>query len=71
MRLPLPELTVVAADAETLADFTALIADEVNVREVTLLDVADAAAQQIERVAAAHRQRPRRRARAWAGTCRP
>ena len=38
VRLPLPELTVVAADAEALADFTALIADEVNVREVTLLD---------------------------------
>jgi isoleucyl-tRNA synthetase len=47
VRLPLPELTVVAADAESLADFTALIADEVNVREVTLLDVADAAAQQV------------------------
>jgi isoleucyl-tRNA synthetase len=47
VRLPLPELTVVAADAESLADFTALIADEVNVREVTLLDVADAAAQRI------------------------
>jgi isoleucyl-tRNA synthetase len=48
VRLPLPELTVVAADAESLADFTALIADEVNVREVTLLDVADAAAQEIQ-----------------------
>jgi isoleucyl-tRNA synthetase len=47
VRLPLPALTVVSADAETLADFTALIADEVNVREVVLLDVADAAAQQI------------------------
>jgi isoleucyl-tRNA synthetase len=47
VRLPLPELSVVAGDAETLADFTALIADEVNVREVTLLDVADAAARQI------------------------
>jgi isoleucyl-tRNA synthetase len=47
VRLPLPGLTVVAADAESLADFTALIADEVNVREVRLLDVADAAAQQI------------------------
>jgi isoleucyl-tRNA synthetase len=47
VRLPLPELTVVASDAESLADFTALIADEVNVREVTLLDVADAAAQRI------------------------
>jgi isoleucyl-tRNA synthetase len=47
VRLPLPRLTVVAADAESLADFTSLIADEVNVREVVLLDVADAAARQI------------------------
>jgi isoleucyl-tRNA synthetase len=47
VRLPLPGLTVVAADAEALADFTALIADEVNVREVALLDIADAAARQI------------------------
>ncbi len=47
VRLPLSELTVVAADAESLADFTALIADEVNVREVTLLDPADAAARQV------------------------
>jgi isoleucyl-tRNA synthetase len=47
VRLPLPGLTVVAPDAESLADFTALIADEVNVREVTLLDVADAEAQRI------------------------
>jgi isoleucyl-tRNA synthetase len=47
VRLPLSELTVVATDAESLADFTSLIADEVNVREVTLLDGADAAAQEI------------------------
>ena len=47
VRLPLPELAVVATDAESLADFTALIADEVNVREVTLLDAADAEAQRI------------------------
>ena len=47
VRLPLPELTVVAPDADSLAGFAALIADEVNVREVTLLDVADAAAQQV------------------------
>src|SRR5450755_115446 len=38
VRLPLSQLTVVAADAESLADFTDLIADEVNVREVALLD---------------------------------
>ncbi len=47
VRLPLPLLTVVSADAESLADFTALICDEVNVREVALLDVADAAAREI------------------------
>jgi isoleucyl-tRNA synthetase len=47
VRLPLPGLTVVAADAQELADFTALIADEVNVREVALLDLADAAAAQV------------------------
>jgi isoleucyl-tRNA synthetase len=47
VRLPLPELTVVTAGAQDLADFTALIADEVNVREVALLDLADAAAAQI------------------------
>jgi isoleucyl-tRNA synthetase len=47
VRLPLPELTVVGADAQELADFTALIADEVNVREVTLLDLADAAVAEI------------------------
>jgi isoleucyl-tRNA synthetase len=47
VRLPLPELTVVAPDAEDLADIRALIAAEVNVREVTLLDAADAEAQRI------------------------
>jgi isoleucyl-tRNA synthetase len=47
VRQPLPELTVVAADAEALADFTELIASEVNVREVTLLDTEDADAQRI------------------------
>jgi isoleucyl-tRNA synthetase len=47
VRQPLPELTVVAADAEALADYTALIASEVNVREVTLLDTQDADAQRI------------------------
>ena len=43
-RLPLPELTVVTADAQSLADLVTLIAEEVNVREVTLVDVADTAA---------------------------
>ncbi|HTZ44762.1 MAG TPA: isoleucine--tRNA ligase [Jatrophihabitans sp.] len=47
VRLPLPELTVVGADAAELADFAGVIADEVNVRQVTLLDPADAASRQI------------------------
>ncbi|WP_265444646.1 isoleucine--tRNA ligase [Flexivirga meconopsidis] len=42
VRLPLAELTVVTADADKLAPFTGLIADEVNVRSVRLVDVADA-----------------------------
>jgi isoleucyl-tRNA synthetase len=36
VRLPLASLTVAAADADVLAPFTALVADEVNVREVVL-----------------------------------
>ncbi|HLX51642.1 MAG TPA: isoleucine--tRNA ligase [Streptosporangiaceae bacterium] len=48
VRLPLPGLTVVASGAESLADFTALIADEVNVREVILLDPADAEAREVK-----------------------
>jgi isoleucyl-tRNA synthetase len=47
VRQPLSELTVVAADAESLADFTGLIADEVNVKDVTLLDPADAASREV------------------------
>jgi isoleucyl-tRNA synthetase len=44
-RLPLRDLTVVLPDAAALADFGAIIADEVNVRQVSLLDVNDPAAQ--------------------------
>jgi isoleucyl-tRNA synthetase len=36
VRLPLQSLTVAAADADTLAPFTSIIAEEVNVREVRL-----------------------------------
>ena len=48
VRLPLSELTVVAADAESLAGLTSLIVGEVNVKQVTLLDVRDAAAQRLQ-----------------------
>jgi isoleucyl-tRNA synthetase len=40
-RLPLPALTVAAADAERLRPFVDLIADEVNVRSVVLSDEPD------------------------------
>ena len=40
-RLPLASLTVVTAHSEALAPFTAIIADEVNVKQVRLLDADD------------------------------
>ena len=43
-RLPLRDLTVVVPDAAKLADFGAIVADEVNVRQVSLLDITDPAA---------------------------
>jgi isoleucyl-tRNA synthetase len=42
VRLPLSDLTVVTADAASLKDFGAIIADEVNVRTVTLRDISEA-----------------------------
>jgi isoleucyl-tRNA synthetase len=42
VRLPLAGLTVVVPDAVSLKDFGAIIADEVNVRTVTLRDIAEA-----------------------------
>jgi len=39
-RLPLAELTVVVADPDRLAPFTSIVADELNVKSVRLLDVA-------------------------------
>jgi isoleucyl-tRNA synthetase len=44
-RLPLRELTVVSADPAALAPLADIVASEVNVREVVLLDVADPAAE--------------------------
>lgn len=43
-RLPLGDLTVVVADAASLKAFTPIIADEVNVKQVTLIDEGDSAA---------------------------
>jgi isoleucyl-tRNA synthetase len=42
VRLPLNDLTVVTADAASLKGFGAIIADEVNVRTVTLRDLGEA-----------------------------
>jgi isoleucyl-tRNA synthetase len=42
VRLPLQDLTVVTANAASLTDFGAIIADEVNVRSVTLRDLSEA-----------------------------
>ncbi|KRE43483.1 isoleucine--tRNA ligase [Knoellia sp. Soil729] len=42
VRLPLRDLTVVVPDAASLTDFAAIIADEVNVRQVSLLDLESA-----------------------------
>ncbi|QIK74151.1 isoleucine--tRNA ligase [Nocardioides piscis] len=39
-RLPLSQLTVVVADPDQLAPFTSIVADELNVKSVRLLDVA-------------------------------
>lgn len=43
-RLPLGDLTVVVADAASLKAFAPIIADEVNVKQVTLVDEGDSAA---------------------------
>ncbi len=42
VRLPLNDLTVVTANAASLREFGAIVADEVNVRTVTLRDVSEA-----------------------------
>jgi isoleucyl-tRNA synthetase len=42
VRLPLRDLTVVVPGAAALQDFAGIIADEVNVRQVSLLDLDDA-----------------------------
>ncbi|HEY8293800.1 MAG TPA: isoleucine--tRNA ligase [Micrococcaceae bacterium] len=46
VRLPLQELTVVAPGAETLAGLAAVVADELNIREVRLVDTAHASPEQ-------------------------
>ncbi|GAA2168606.1 isoleucine--tRNA ligase [Pedococcus bigeumensis] len=47
-RLPLGDLTVVVADAAALKAYAPIIADEVNVKQVTLIDEGDAAAAAFE-----------------------
>ncbi len=43
VRLPLARLTVVAADAADLADYTDIVADELNVKDVLLVELTPAA----------------------------
>ena len=51
VRLPLNSLTVATPDAARLADFTALISDEVNVRNIVLTDdVASVATERLQLV---------------------
>jgi isoleucyl-tRNA synthetase len=53
VRLPLPSLTIASPDAERLGDFLDVIRDEVNVREVVLLDdVASIATERLKLVPA-------------------
>ena len=53
VRLPLASVTVASPEAERLVDFTALIADEVNVRHVELTtDVASVATEELKLVPA-------------------
>jgi isoleucyl-tRNA synthetase len=47
VRLPLPVLTAVTEDPESLRPFVSVIADEVNVKEVRLVGLADAAASDV------------------------
>ena len=42
VRLPLPQLTVVTSDPDGLRPFTGIVADELNVKAVTVLDVSEA-----------------------------
>ncbi len=55
-RLPLAGLTVVVPDAEALAGFESIVADELNLKSVTLLaaDHADAAAYAVEQRLTVH-----------------
>ena len=46
VRLPLQELTVVAPGADALAGFAAVVADELNLRSVRLLDAATASPEE-------------------------
>ncbi len=46
VRLPLQELTVVAPGADTLEGFAAVVADELNLRSVRLLDAATASPEE-------------------------
>ena len=64
VRLPLQELTVVAPGADALEGFAAVVADELNLRSVRLLDADDRLPGGVRHRAEARGQRPGRRAAA-------
>ena len=68
VRLPLQELTVVAPGAAALAGFATIVADELNLRTVTLLD-AERPPPESSASARSSSSTPAPRARAWARTC--
>ena len=61
VRLPLRALTVVTKDPAGLQPFAAIIADELNVKAVSVVDAADRRRGRLRHHPAARRQRPRRR----------
>lgn len=69
-RLPLAQLTVVVADAASLAGFESIVADEVNVKSVRLLD-ADAPEAASYGVSRKLTVNARAAGRGWGATCRP
>ena len=66
-RLPLAELTIVVRGAGELAGFEPIVADELNVKTVRLLDDRAPRRGDVRRVPPAHGQRPRRRPAAGQG----
>ena len=70
-RLPLAELTIVVTGADTLAGFEPIVADELNVKSVRLLDDRPPRGGVVRRVPHGSRSTRAPPARGSARTCRP